>query len=662
MRSLGGNDASQIEDLSGRSNQIKDQQSEKVMNRDLSIATVALGTAMAGYFLSPLLALISLASNVYLTMPMVSVARKSWTEQRKVNIDTLSVLTMAIGLSLHYYAWCSIGNILYLCSKKLLLRIKNRSHSSVVDVFGHRPESVWKVVDGVELEVPLDQISPGDLVVIGAGEIVPVDGEVVKGMACIDQHRLTGESQPAEKTISDEVLAATEIITGKIYIRAVKTGKATAVEQISALLNRSAQTKTELQLHAEQLTDRSVIPTLGLSLLSVPFVGPSGAAAVLSSHFGYRMLVIAPIAILSAIRRLAGKGVLVKDGRILEAVTSVDTLVLDKTGTLTENAPAVDRVTCFSSHSEEDLLRFAAAAEQGQTHPIAKAIVSEAKRRTIAVPNISLGDCHIGYGITADVESAHVQVGSLAFFESEGIAVSDTERLALESVQAQGCSVVLIGIDHKLAGVIQLKSQIRQGVEEAIATLKKRFGESIYIISGDTEQPTSKLAKRLGITNYHANTLPGDKARIVASLQKDGRRVCFVGDGINDAVALREAAVSVSLSGASTAARNLSSVILMHEDLRQLCLLLDAADRLNRTLKASFAPVIAASAAGCFGAFFLNFTIVQAIILKQAGLLAGLGRAMVSAEKRHLSRRREANRVTAESRLSKRSLGAAASS
>jgi Cu2+-exporting ATPase len=511
----------------------------------------------------------------------------------------------------------------------LLLKIKDDSHKSLVDVFSDRPDSVWVLIDGVETEREFAFLKAGDIVVVKAGEIIPADGYVTGGMACIDQHILTGELQPVEKEKGDEVFASTVLLTGRIHVKVLKTGEKTIVEQIGQMLNRTAQFKTNLQLQAETLTDKTVSPTLTIGVLSLPFIGPMGTAALLNAHFGYRILVIAPIGILNFFHIMSHHGILVKDGRIFDLLGTVDTIVFDKTGTLTEKQPHVGEIHTFGKYGENDILALAAAAEHRQTHPVALAILKEAEKRKLTVPRTKEAEYKLGYGIKVMTEGRLIQVGSLRFMEKENIKIPSKIQDKTVSWHSEGHSVIMIAVDKNLIGMIELIPAIRPEAKAVIQQLKKNHVKSVYIISGDHEIPTRKLAESLDVDNYFAETLPHDKAKIVKQLQSSGKTVCYIGDGINDAIALKIANVSVSLRGASTAATDTAQVILMNGNLDQICDLFKFFQKFERNFKNSFAAILVPSLIGGFGAFFLHFTIIQTILLKQVGLVAGLGNTML---------------------------------
>lgn len=617
----------QITDISSSAESKQNHNTEKELNQDITIATASLGLAAAGHIYLPL-GLISLVGNIYLTIPSIRVAYTAL-KNKGVNIDTLSVITMSIGLAMHYYVWCSIANILYVISKKLLLKIKDDSQKSLVDVFKNRPQTVWVLMDNIEIQQPFEALKTGNVIIVSAGETIPADGYVTKGMASIDQHILTGESQPVEKGIDDEVFASTIVLIGKVYITVLKTGEETTVEKIGELLNQTAHFKTSLQLKAENLTDKTVLPTLVVGIFALPFIGLMGAAALLNAHFGYRMLVIAPIGILNFFQIMSKKGILVKDGRILEFLGEVDTLVFDKTGTLTENQPQVSHIHTVDGYKENEILMIAASAEYKQTHPVALAILKEAKERELVPMNTESLSYAVGYGIKVLFEEKIVRVGSLRFMEIEDIPIPLNLRDTIEQGHKEGNSVISVAIDDTLAGVIELIPSVRPEAKETIKTLKEQSIKSVYIISGDHEQPTRKLANSLGIDGYFAETLPEDKAKIIKKLQASGKKVCYVGDGVNDVIALKQANVSVSLRGASAAATDTAQVILMHEKLDQLCELFKIAQAFEKNMKNSFIAILTPSLIAGFGAFFLHFTIIQTIILKQVGLFAGLSNTML---------------------------------
>jgi Cu2+-exporting ATPase len=624
---FGGRRQEQLQALGGQEALLAINDEEKVFNRQVGLSTVALTTAVAGVrFFHPLLLLSSLTA-LYILYPIYQFAWKETKKAGQPTVDTLSAFEITGYFVGGYWVAAPLITFCFNLSQKLVRNTEGRTRRNLVQVFGQQPRTVWVQVGDVEVEIPFAQLQPSDLLVIIAGQMIAVDGVIVQGVATIDQHMLTGEAQPAEKSIGDSVLAATVVLAGKILVQVEKTGEATTAAQIVELLNNSANYTNDLTLRGVEIANRSATPTLLLSALAIPTVGFGGAIAVLTSGFGFNMLLISPLTMLNLLNIAARQRILVKDGRALEQLSRVDTIVFDKTGTLTIEQPHVVQIHTYHDWAEHDLLRYAAAAEQRQAHPIARAILTAAAEAGLSLPTIEEARYEVGYGIKVRIDDRLIRVGSDRFMKMEAIGLPATVLTLKEQSQAQGHSLVMVAVDEQLVGVIELQPTLRPEAQALISELHRRQLKT-YIISGDQEGPTRKLAANLGIDGYFANTLPEQKASLVEQLQAEGRTVCFVGDGINDGIALRKANVSISLRGATTVATDAAQIVFMDADLRYLTTLLDLAQEFDRTMKAGFWTTIIPGAICIGGVFFLHFGVYAGITLYNMGLLAGLTTAM----------------------------------
>src|SRR5438132_1406877 len=296
----------------------------------------------------------------------------------------------------------------------------------MLGAFGKQPRYCWLVPngkprDGVEIEVPLDRLDKGDIVVVHTGEVVPVDGIIVDGLAMIDQHALTGESMPAEKGVGDRVFASTVMVAGKMYVAVEKSGSETATARIAQILNDTAGYKLASQHRGEKLADKAVVPTLGLGGLAFAALGSAGAVAVINSDLGTGIRMAAPLAMLSTLALCAQRGVLVKDGRALDLLCEIDTVLFDKTGTLTRERPEIGRIIAANGFLPLQILRFAAAAERKFHHPIALAILQSAAEQGLHLPFTDATQYKVGYGITVGIDGHRVRVGSRRFMALEGV-------------------------------------------------------------------------------------------------------------------------------------------------------------------------------------------------------------------------------------------------
>ncbi len=351
----------------------------------------------------------------------------------------------------------------------------------------------------------------------------------------------------------------------------------------------------------------------------------------------------APLAMLSSLALCANKGILVKDGRALELMNEVDTVLFDKTGTLTRERPEVGRVIAARGFEADQILGFAAAAERKFHHPIAQAILHKAEELNLVPPPTDETQYKVGYGITVHALGHTIRVGSRRFMEMEGIELPPEVRAALEEAHGEGYTMVMVGVDGRLGGAIELRASVRPEVREIIDGLRKRGIKHIAIISGDHEAPTRKLAESLGMDRYFAQVLPADKAEYVEKLQNEGCKVCFVGDGINDSIALKKANVSISLRGASTIATDTAQIVFLEEGLAKLCELRDIARDLDHNVKRSWSMILAPNIACIAGVFTLGFGIMASVVTNNVAALAALANGMlplrkvaqIEAERRH---------------------------
>jgi Cu2+-exporting ATPase len=598
------------------------------VNRDFTIGTTSLGLAMAGSLLYSPLYLLSIPGLLYSVRHMFRNSYQTLRKEGKVHVNALSSITVITCLLSGYYLAAAMTGFFYTFSQRLLFQVKTDSKKSLVNVFRLSSQTAWVLVDGVEVQTSIEKVQRGALVIVNAGELIPVDGVITQGMASIDQQMLTGEAQPMEKSIGDTVFALTLLLAGRIIVEVEQAGNETTAAQIGQLLNRTTDFKTGVQLQSEALAQKTVWPTLILSALSVPLVGPMGAIAIITAHFGNRMNTLAGVGILNYFRILSRHGILVKDGRTLELLYQVDTVVFDKTGTLTQEQPTLGAIHTWANYDEATVLTLAAAAEYKQTHPIARAILHAAQARGLELPPIVDAAYKVGYGLSVQIGDAMVRVGSSRFMESENLALPANLSQVQRECHVQGHSLVLVAINEQVIGAVELLPTVRPEAKEMIQGLRKRKIKSIVIISGDHEAPTRKLAQELGIDRYFAQTLPQNKAAIIEQLQAEGHTICYVGDGINDTIALKKAQVSVSLRGASTAATDTAQIILMDQSLRQLCRLFDLSREFTTTLRNSFALVLLPAALSIGGVYFASIQVVQVLLFKELLTMVSLGNVM----------------------------------
>jgi Cu2+-exporting ATPase len=596
---------------------------EKELNRNIAMTTLTLGTALLGTLLAPIFYLPTVALAIYLTRIPVGRAYHALFKERRIKLPVLVTLNI-VGMWLGgYFVVGALGFMIFFIGEKLVIITQDRSHKNLINVFGQQPRTVWVLVNDTEVEIPFEQLQPGDQVQIHAGQTIPIDGVIVAGMATIDQHALTGEAQPAEKGIGDRVLTATTVLGGKIIVEVEQTGVATVAAQIGDILNTTTGYQMAIESKGLTLAHELSLPTLMLGLLAWPVASYQAMVAILGCSIGYNIKITGPIGMLNFLNVASRQGILVKDGRSLELMAEIDTVVFDKTGTLTLEQPQVVAVHTCGLLDPDILLTYAAAAEQRQPHPIARAIVEAAAQRGLQLPTIEEARYQVGYGIRVQIDDHVIYIGSDRYMTLEGLDIPLAMQERKEQCHAEGHSLIMVAVDEELAGAIELQPTLRPEAKAIIADLRRR-GLDLVIISGDQEQPTRKLAQELGITRYFANTLPENKALHVEKLQSEGRAVCFVGDGINDAIALKTANVSISLRGATTAATDTAQVVLMGANLTQLPLLFTLGDEFYANMRQGFNAAIVPGVLTIGGAYLGIVGIAGSLAIWIGSLLVGL--------------------------------------
>lgn len=618
----------QMYELNAAGDQLVISPDEKEVNRNLAASALMTGIALTAAGHPVVIVTTCLPLAIYMSRYLFQRVWYSLFVEHKLKHPIIGLVNfLATWLGGFYFAG-GLSFTLFFLSEKFVFITQDRSQRKIVNIFGQQPRTVWALIDGIEIELPFEQVEVGTTLVIGAGQMIPVDGVITAGHASIEQQRLTGEAQPVEKRVGDQVLAATMVLAGKIYIKVEKTGKETTAAQIGEILNTTDGYQMAVESKAIQMVNALLYPTLLGAGLAWVLRGLEGAAAITCCGFGYDIKMTEPIAMLNYLNLAAHKGILIKDGRSLELLHEIDTVIFDKTGTLTLDQPQVAQIHCCNGASAATLLAYAAALEDRQSHPIARAIVDAAQAQGLPLPAINDARYEVGYGLKAWIDGQLIRIGSDRFMALENIAVPAEVAALQTTAHHQGHSLVLVALDDQLAGVIELEPTIRPEAQAIIADLHKR-GKQVYIISGDQEQPTRTLAERLGIDHYVANTLPADKAGHVERLQMEGRKVCFVGDGINDAIALKQAQVSISLRGATSVATDTAQIVLMDATLNQLPTLFEMVTQFDRTMKAVFAAATIPDLAIVGGIFLAKLGIIGAIAIYNTGLIAGVGVAML---------------------------------
>mgnify|MGYP003814491649 CR=1 FL=1 len=563
----------------------------------------------------PLAGPLGFAAYVYGLSPHLKGVEEHLRKHRSINVDTLFLLADVLALFTGSYIAAAVSLYLIQAGKYGVVLAKDNSRKHIRNLFRDLPVTVRRVRGGAEEDIPLAEVRRGDVLVLHAGKVIPVDGIIIEGCAGVDQQALTGEAALAEKGPGDLVLANTALMNGRVLVRVEKSGAETTASQIAEIMLNSVDYKSDAQLKGEAWANALTRPMFYSSLALLPFLGPVSTSVFINAHIGMRIRILAPMSTLKYISVASRRGLLVKDGRALEKYLEVDAVLFDKTGTLTSEEPEVSQVIAASDRSISEVVRLAAIAEQKLAHPIARAVLNKARELGVTYPDIEDSCYSIGYGIQVESGGAVIRAGSLRYLDGEGIAVPERwRRLADESAQ-DGDSLIYIALGDRLAGALRLAPRTRLEMGGVIARLRSQGVTYMAVVSGDAEAPTRKLAEELGLDGWYAGVLPQRKAEIVAMLQAEGRTVCFVGDGINDSVALRQADVSVSLAGANTVAQDMAEIVLMDGHVGALGDLGDISAELDKNLRESLEMSIAPGVINLLGAFVFNFNTLASLVV-----------------------------------------------
>ncbi|MDK2890042.1 MAG: P-type Cu+ transporter [Methanoculleus sp.] len=454
-------------------------------------------------------------------------------------------------------------------------RAKGRTSEAIKSLIGLRPKTATVIRDGREVEVPVEDVVVGDVLLVRPGEKVPVDGTVVGGESSVDESMITGEPIPADKQEGDEVVGGTLNVNGVLRVRAEKIGKDMVLSQIIRLVRDAQGSKPPVERIADVAVSYFIPAVLAIATAAflVWYVG-AGASLLFALTVLISVLVVAcpcalglatPTAVTVGIGRGAELGLLIRNGEALEISEKLTAIVFDKTGTLTRGKPDVTDIVALAV-PEDRLLALAAAVEQNSQHPLAAAVVRRAESADITVPASMRFTTFGGRGVSAVVEGTEVLIGNQPFLEEHGIAVPPEAERRMTALQDEGKTAVLVAAGADLAGILAIADTLKPTTKGAIAELKK-MGLTVTMITGDNERTANAIAREVGIEDVHAGVLPQEKALEVRALQDRGEVVAFVGDGINDAPALAQADVGIAIGSGTDVAIESGDIVLIRDDL-----------------------------------------------------------------------------------------------
>ena len=509
-----------------------------------------------------------------------------------------------------YYDTAAVIIALILLGRYLEARAKGRTSAAIKRLIGLRAKTARVLREGQEIDIPIEQVVLGDIVVVRPGEKIPVDGVVLEGRSAVDESMITGESIPVEKNPGDEVIGATINKTGSFRLRATRVGKDSVLAQIVRLVQEAQGSKAPIQRLADVVA-AYFVPAV-IAVAAITFViwlvwGPApaftyallNAVAVLIIACPCALGLATPTAIMVGTGKGAESGVLIRGGEALETAHKINAIVFDKTGTITVGEPSLTDVVVLPGKdwSEDELLRLAAAAERGSEHPLGEAIVAAARERGIELGEAQEFAALPGLGVQATVGGRRVLLGNLKLMEESGLPL-DGLRAEGERLAAAGKTPMFVAVDGRLAGIAALADTVKPGAAAAIARLKG-MGIEVVMITGDNRHTAEAVARQVGVDRVLAEVLPADKAQQVRLLQDEGKTVAMVGDGINDAPALAQADVGIAIGTGTDVAMEASDITLMRGDLDGVATAVALSKRTMLTIRQNL-----------FWAFFYNVILI----------------------------------------------------
>ena len=607
---------------------IKKEKAVKILWRKFKIAVIfcvpLLYISMGGMMHFPIPEFLSMMKNplnyaiaqIILTTPIVLVGYKFYTVgikaiiKKSPNMDSLIAIGTSASILYSFYSLYQIikghaeaahnlyfetaGVIitLILLGKSLEAVSKGKTSEAIKKLMGLAPKTASIIKNGTESEIPIDEVEIGDIIVVKPGEKIPVDGIVTEGFTSIDESMLTGESMPVDKKTDDKVYAASINNNGVIRFKATKIGSDTALAQIIKLVEEAQGSKAPIAQLADIVSGYFVQIVFIVAVIAALLWAITGQSAVFSLTIFVSILTIAcpcalglatPTAIMVATGKGAQYGILFKNGAALETAHKINTIVFDKTGTITEGKPKVTDIIVKPGFKKDKLLQIAASAEKGSEHPLGKAIIAKADEKNISMLNAEKFNAIIGQGLSVNINKSEVLIGNIKLMNEKNINISEFLKDA-DKLAEEGKTPMFVAVNNEFAGIIAVADVVKKSSAKAIEKLKS-MGIKIAMITGDNQKTANAIAKQVGVDFVLAEVLPQDKSNEIIKLQKEKKTVAMVGDGINDAPALVQADIGIAIGSGTDVAMESADIVLMKSDLLDVVTAIKLSHRTIRNIK-----------------------------------------------------------------------------
>ena len=545
------------------------------------VRILTVGIASLLFFLNVIPLPVLIAAMALGLYSLVKTAFHDLVKERKIGTEIFITIAVVISVLGKEYLAGSVVLMIILIAEYIASASGEKARSSIKELIGSVPKTAIVKKAGLEQTIQISDLQIGDIILVKAGEKIPVDGKVAAGSASVNQASITGESVPVEKVIGNDAFAGTIVELGALDIQMTKAANDTVFSRIISLVEEAEKEQAPIEKFTDKVASW-LIPVVFIFVGAVYFFTRDIklVIALLIFTSPAELGLATPLVTIAAIARAAREGILIKGGLFLEELAKVTTIVFDKTGTLTVGSPTVNRVEVIDKgFNENQLIQFAAAADRRSSHPLAKAILSYADKLSLSYPEPENFEVINGRGVTAEVEGKTILFGNKAFMNESKIALATTQSNLTDTA-------VYLAVNNSLAGIFYVSDAIKDGAKDMIIGLRKSGIKNIVMLTGDNPETAKYVAEQIGIKDFRANLLPEDKIKIIKELQKNGTKVAMVGDGINDSPALVQANIGIAMGAVGTeAAMEAADIVLMQDKLEKIARARAISKRAYRTIK-----------------------------------------------------------------------------